>query len=231
MWSVSGTWHRGGAGGAGLQRVDLEAAPAEQHLVADGRGDLDQLLAQADRPAADGDVLGGEIDVLGQPVLELDVAVVRVAVDVVGGLLDGRPHAGQRAVHRLVAGELDRARHRLARRVGRADRPARGAGGRSPDQSMGRRTALCLRLLAAVYAVGSAVNVRRRARAAEWDSLLMSCRPQRRPEVQILSPPPRLTISHTMKTSARSSTDRASDYGSEGWGFESLRARSTIHRL
>ena len=28
-----------------------------------------------------------------------------------------------------------------------------------------------------------------------------------------------------LKTSARSSTDRASDYGSEGWGFESLRAR------
>ena len=25
---------------------------------------------------------------------------------------------------------------------------------------------------------------------------------------------------------ARSSTDRASDYGSEGWGFESLRARN-----
>ena len=47
--------------------------------------------------------------------------------------------------------------------------------------------------VAPVYAVGSAVNVRRRARAAEWGSLLMSCRPQRRPEVQILSPPPRLT--------------------------------------
>lgn len=29
-----------------------------------------------------------------------------------------------------------------------------------------------------------------------------------------------------LKTSARSSTDRASDYGSEGWEFESLRARS-----
>src|SRR5438128_933877 len=28
--------------------------------------------------------------------------------------------------------------------------------------------------------------------------------------------------------SARSSTDRASDYGSEGWGFESLRARCTL---
>src|SRR6478672_7441185 len=29
----------------------------------------------------------------------------------------------------------------------------------------------------------------------------------------------------TATTCARSSTDRASDYGSEGWGFESLRAR------
>ncbi len=29
------------------------------------------------------------------------------------------------------------------------------------------------------------------------------------------------------RTSARSSTDRASDYGSEGWEFESLRARHT----
>ncbi|MEY3326446.1 MAG: hypothetical protein RL044_399 [Actinomycetota bacterium] len=28
-------------------------------------------------------------------------------------------------------------------------------------------------------------------------------------------------------SSARGSTDRASDYGSEGWGFESLRARET----
>ena len=54
----------------------------------------------------------------------------------------------------------------------------------------------------------------------------MSCRPQRRPEVQILSPPPRLTRRpHNLMTCARSSTDRASDYGSEGWGFESLRAR------
>src|SRR5215470_6546096 len=33
------------------------------------------------------------------------------------------------------------------------------------------------------------------------------------------------TAGRQLKTSARSSTDRASDYGSEGWGFESLRAR------
>ena len=35
------------------------------------------------------------------------------------------------------------------------------------------------------------------------------------------------TAGRQLKTSARSSTDRASDYGSEGWGFESLRARHT----
>ncbi len=29
--------------------------------------------------------------------------------------------------------------------------------------------------------------------------------------------------------SARSSMDRASDYGSEGWGFDSLRARRSRH--
>ena len=43
----------------------------------------------------------------------------------------------------------------------------------------------------------------------------------RGPEVQILSPPPATQLN----TCARSSTDRASDYGSEGWEFESLRAR------
>ncbi len=31
------------------------------------------------------------------------------------------------------------------------------------------------------------------------------------------------------RVGARSSTDRASDYGSEGWGFESLRARHLDH--
>ncbi len=36
VWSVSGTCTGVAPGGADLQRVDLEAAPAEQHLVADG---------------------------------------------------------------------------------------------------------------------------------------------------------------------------------------------------
>ncbi|MDQ1730217.1 MAG: hypothetical protein QOK10_376, partial [Pseudonocardiales bacterium] len=35
----------------------------------------------------------------------------------VGGLLDRGPHAGQGSVHRLIACDLDCARHRLARGV------------------------------------------------------------------------------------------------------------------
>jgi hypothetical protein len=39
-------------------------------------------------------------------------------------------------------------------------------------------------------------------------------------------PPPAPSMyRYSTLSSARSSTDRASDYGSEGWGFESLRAR------
>jgi hypothetical protein len=45
-------------------------------------------------------------------------------------------------------------------------------------------------------------------------------------------PRPVLRTSHVRpRTGARSSTDRASDYGSEGWGFESLRARTLIRGL
>ena len=36
----------------------------------------------------------------------------------------------------------------------------------------------------------------------------------------------RVSLYPAKRQSARSSMDRASDYGSEGWGFESLRARS-----
>src|SRR6202030_3787434 len=80
----------GGAGEADLQRVDLEAAPAEQHLVAGGGADLDELLTQAHRSAADGDVLRAPtagaadpsgVQVFGQGRFEVGAAVVRVAVD------------------------------------------------------------------------------------------------------------------------------------------------------
>src|SRR6185312_10103431 len=42
-------------------QVALEAAPADHHLVAGRGGDLNQLLAQRDRAATDGDVLGDDI--------------------------------------------------------------------------------------------------------------------------------------------------------------------------
>ena len=46
-------------------------------------------------------------------------------------------------------------------------------------------------------------------------------------------PPPQALLPYTVEGSAcaRSSTDRASDYGSEGWGFESLRARQVTRPL
>ena len=201
--SVVGQRHLdcGGAGDLDLQRVELEAAPAEHHLVAGRGGDLDELLAQAHRSAADGDVLGSptagvapdRVHVLGQRRLELDAAVVGVAVDAVGGALDRRADAGQRAVNGLVAGQFDRARHGLA---GDVDRQL----GQFGSQAGGHFDSICLGLCtlcsAAVPVAGSGEgpvpsgSSRRRARAAEWDSLLMSCPPQRGPEVQILSPPP-----------------------------------------
>ena len=59
-------------------------------------------------------------------------------------------------------------------------------------------------------------KVWRCARVAEWGSLLRSCP---------LDGGRRFKSCH-LRHRARSSTDRASDYGSEGWGFESLRAHS-----
>lgn len=46
---------------------------------------------------------------------------------------------------------------------------------------------------------------------------------RKRPVVQLHQRP--------RKTSARSTTDRASGYGPEGWGFKSLRARVVPGRL
>ena len=119
MWSVNGTWIGGRAGDLDLRRVQLKTAPPEDHLVARRGGDLNELLAQADRTATDGDVLGSEIrtEVFGQRRLELHAAVVGVAVDDVGGSLDGRAHAGQRAEDGFVAGQFDGARHRLTRNI------------------------------------------------------------------------------------------------------------------
>jgi hypothetical protein len=107
------------AGDPDLQRVHLERAPAEHHLVAGRGGDLDELLAQADRTASGGNMLRSEIHVLGQALFEFDVTVVGIAVQGVGGLLDRGSHPGQRPVHGLVAGQFDRTRDGLARCIRR----------------------------------------------------------------------------------------------------------------
>ena len=58
-------------------------------------------------------------EVTGQVLFECDVAVVGITVDGLGRRGDGLPHARQRTVHGLVAGQLDRAGHGLTGGVGR----------------------------------------------------------------------------------------------------------------
>ena len=61
--------------------------------------------------------------------------------------------------------------------------------------------------------------------APTWCGCCRSSSARRRPRLNRFRPRPGGTLD-SPTSGARSSTDRASDYGSEGWGFESLRARS-----
>ncbi|AGL29255.1 hypothetical protein J113_26325 [Mycobacterium tuberculosis CAS/NITR204] len=65
------------AGDPDLWWIELKAAPAEDHFVTNRGGDLNELLAEADRAATDGDVLGSEVraKMPGQRGLELHAAV------------------------------------------------------------------------------------------------------------------------------------------------------------
>ena len=104
----------------------------------------------------------------------------------------------------------------------------------------------CRWLCAKLSPAGSPVG--RSARVAESDSLLMSCLGKPGPRVQIPASPrvevpgrlgrPELvrepvgaSVHCSSHIRVRSSTDRASDYGSEGWGFESLRTRQAFPQL
>ena len=77
-----------------------------------------------------------------------------------------------------------------------------------------------------VYAVGSAVNRREACQSGRMGLTANELSPSKatggsNPLASAAAAP-----RTTEYACARSSTDRASDYGSEGWGFESLRARS-----
>src|SRR4051812_16599418 len=123
---------------------------------------------------------------LGEAFSEFDVSVVGVAVDRVGRRRDRGPHAGQWAVDGFVAGDLDGARHRPAWRIGRQiGQLGAQTGGHAISLGVGRKL-LCLplawlctllprRFWGLVSPPVPSGSVRRRARAAEWDSLLMSC--------------------------------------------------------
>ena len=80
-----------------------------------------------------------------------------------------------------------------------------------PDRQFGRT----LRLPAAAPQVPVNRPKPGPARGAVAGRLEHECRPHRA----------QARLARATRTGARSSTDRASDYGSEGWGFESLRAR------
>ena len=183
------------------QGIGLEGPPPEDHLVARSAGDEDEVLAEDDRPASHLDLVFGDPEALGQRCGQLHHPVVGVAVHGCGRRADRLDDARQRTFGDLVAGELHRSRKRLARyvygkvvQVG-ADSQAHPTNvGRDPDEAeTGSDQPVCLwtrRVCNLSTRQFERTPPRRRARAAEWDSLLMSCLAKTGPEVQILSPPP-----------------------------------------
>ncbi|PFX04592.1 hypothetical protein CJ468_05365 [Nocardia farcinica] len=118
---VRGQRHLHGGGVAHLRddRVRLERAPREQHLVPRRRaGDLHQFLAQRHAAAADRDVLDPHPEELGQRRAQLARLVVRVAVRQLRRLGDRLGRGGQRRQRGLVARQLHRAGVAAARGVG-----------------------------------------------------------------------------------------------------------------
>ena len=240
MGVVKRNRNRHGPGDARQDRVRLEAAPREDHFVAVGAGGLDQLLAQRRGTAADGDLRRRQSQVAGDGGAHVDGRHVRVTVHAGGGVDDGVAHGRQRPLRHLVAGQLQRARRRLAGDV-RGDQAQVLAGQRAGIVGGGAaghagnltRPVLC----DGPWAAGSpgpqvppgpkwAVRgLDRRVFATRRDPRLESpwcteaCQSGRMglpaKELPVLR---RAGGSNPLAsaTSARSSTDRASDYGSEG---------------
>ena len=96
------------AGQVRERRVRLERAPGVEDLVAGVADGLDELLEYPHRAAADRDVAGRHGEPLGERADERLGAVVRVAVDAARRLRDDPEHRRQRAVGRLVGGQLVR---------------------------------------------------------------------------------------------------------------------------
>ena len=138
---------------------------------------------------------------------------------------------GSGPVHRLVAGDLDRARHGLARGV-------RGQIGQFGAQTGGHPTSLWVAHLRFAFACCACVRCRiggKRQEACQSGRMGLTANELSPSKATGGSNPLASAVADSsaaqLKTCARSSTDRASDYGSEGWGFESLRARAAQRRF
>ncbi len=107
--------HDRGRGRGDRDRVGLEGAPGEDHLVAGIAERLHQLVDQADRARRHGQVLDRHLETLGQRGVQHARAHVGVAVHLRHGRLCRLDHPGQRRVGILVRGELVR-RHPGAHR-------------------------------------------------------------------------------------------------------------------
>ncbi len=97
---------RGRAGDLGDDRVGLEGAPGEHHLVARARRGEDQRLGDADRAGAGGDVLDRHVEVLRQFGGQLGDGHVRVAVELAGRGDRRLQHPRERLVGVLVGRQL-----------------------------------------------------------------------------------------------------------------------------
>ncbi len=110
--------HRGGVRQVGQVRVGLERPPRVDHLGARLADGLQQLLGDADRAAADRDVLGRHAEPARDRLGQLGCAVVGVPVDVGGRIGEDGRDRRQRLVRRLVGRQLEgpatRRRRRLA---------------------------------------------------------------------------------------------------------------------
>ena len=153
-------------GGGDRDRVGLEGAPREDHLVARVAERLHQLVDQADRPGRHRQVLDRHAEALAQGGVQRAGAHVRVAVHLVDRAPRRLDHPGQRRVGVLVRGELVR-RHpgpdgrRLARDVRRDVEDVGARLGGSHGGQVSRRSDRCDAARAAAAAPRPARSRRR----------------------------------------------------------------------
>src|SRR5947209_1825130 len=118
---VAAQWHHAPARSHHLRddRVGLERAPGEDHLIGRSAGGLHQLLAQRHRSRTDGELARWHVQARSEAVQQRGGTVTRIPVDTRGGITDRCDDVGQRRCGDLVTGQLHRTRDAAARDVAR----------------------------------------------------------------------------------------------------------------